>query len=165
MIAPTIAGRPLSQLHQQQNHIYSPMAVKTILACPDAASFVQLRQTAGWGQITRDDAARALKHSLYGISLYDANELIGMARCVGDGVFNVYIQDVVVKPSWRGKGLGRHMLQTLISHIKPLLPLDCTLGLMAAIGQDGFYTGLGFTARPNERFGAGMTAQLKDLSL
>jgi predicted GNAT family N-acyltransferase len=141
------------------------MAVKTILACPDAQSFVQLRQTANWGQITENAAERALKNSLFGISLYDDQALIAMARCIGDGVFNVYIQDVVVKPSWRGKGLGHKMVQTLIKHIKPRLPPDCTLGLMAAIGQDEFYTRLGFTARPNEHFGAGLTAQMKDLSV
>jgi len=88
-----------------------------------------------------------------------------MARCIGDAVFNVYIQDVVVKPSWRGQGVGYKMITALITHMKPLLPPDCTLGLMAAIGQDRFYTRLGFTARPNKNYGAGMTAQLKDLSV
>jgi len=86
-----------------------------------------------------------------------------MARCIGDGVFNVYIQDVVVKPAWRGKGLGQKMMASFISHLKSNLPPDCTIGLMAAHGQDAFYTQFGFISRPTADFGAGMSAQLKDL--
>ena len=86
-----------------------------------------------------------------------------MCRLVGDGVFNVYIQDVIVKPSHRGKGLGQNMLTTLITHMKNRLPTTCTVGLMAAYGQDGFYTRFGFTPRPHSKAGAGMTASLEDL--
>lgn len=141
------------------------MPLETIYTSPSPEDFVRLRLTANWGDVSLEDARTALRHSLFCINLYNAGELIGMARCIGDGVFNVYIQDVVVKPSWRGKGLGRDMIRSLILHMKPKLPSGCTIGLMAAIGQDGFYAQLGFTQRPNKNFGAGFTAQLKDLTL
>jgi len=55
------------------------------------------------------------------------------------------------------------MMASFISHLKSNLPADCTIGLMAAHGQTEFYTQFGFISRPTARFGAGMSAQLKDL--
>ncbi len=141
------------------------MTITTRYLSPSPVGFAALRETVGWGDISKDDAKSALEHSLFGISLYDDEQLIGMARCIGDGVFNVYIQDVIVKPNYRGKGLGSAMIRAFLSHIKPQLPAGCTIGLMAAAGQDEFYMRLGFTKRPNTDFGAGFSAQLKDLSL
>ena len=138
-------------------------SIYTALALPSPEDFVRLRNETSWGDITLKQAKIALNNSLLGVHLHSNDETIAMCRLVGDGVFNVYIQDVVVKPSRRGKGLGQKMLKTLITHMKDNLPTSCTVGLMAAYGQDGFYTQLGFISRPNSQFGAGMTANIKDL--
>ena len=133
------------------------------LSLPSPQDFVRLRSYTAWGDITQHEAHDALDNSLLGVHLRRNNETIAMARLVGDGVLNVYIQDVVVKPSHRRKGLGQKMLTTLITHMKDCLPAHCTVGLMAAYGQDAFYTQLGFASRPYTKAGAGMTASLKDL--
>ncbi|MEP6343417.1 MAG: GNAT family N-acetyltransferase [Maricaulaceae bacterium] len=139
------------------------MDISTKLSVPSAQDFVRLRDDTTWGSITQEDAQKALDNSLLGVHLRQNRETIAMCRLVGDGVFNVYIQDVIVKPSLRGKGLGQKMLITLINHMKNSLPTTCTVGLMAAYEQDGFYTRLGFTLRPHSKAGAGMTASLEDL--
>jgi len=36
-----------------------------------------------------------------------------MARVIGDGVINAYIQDVVIAPDYRGKGVGKAVMQEL----------------------------------------------------
>lgn len=139
------------------------MKITPYINLPSPEDFIRLRSYTSWGCVDVAQAEQALKNSLMGIYLRGDDETIAMARIVGDGVFNVYIQDVIVKPSHRRKGLGRNMLSTLITHMKSCLPADCTIGLMAAKEQDGFYTKLGFTSRPSSQFGAGMTAQLKEL--
>jgi len=63
---------------------------------------------------------------------------IGMARVIGDGVINAYIQDVIIAPDYRGKGVGKAVMQALISQMRHNLPTNCTIGLMAAKEQDDF---------------------------
>ena len=144
--------------------MHADMGINLTLSLPSPVDFIRLRNVTNWGTIEIGPTQKALEQSLMGVCLYKEDELIGMARVIGDGVFNVYIQDVVVKPSFQGQGLGRKMLTTLTAHMKQELPANCTVGLMAADGQDAFYSQLGFNARPYNVYGAGMSAQLKDLS-
>jgi len=145
------------------------MDINLTLTLPSAEDFIALRKQTDWGSVDVQATRKALDQSLMGVCLYKGKELVGMARVIGDGVFNVYIQDVVVKPCYQRQGYGRKMLRALTAHMKQLLPDSCTVGLMAASGQDGFYSKLGFNARPynmaaGNSYGAGMSAQLKDLS-
>lgn len=87
-----------------------------------------------------------------------------MARAVGDGTLNIYIQDVVVHDNWQGRGVGRHIIMQLLSDMSAVYPQNCTIGLMAAKGQEGFYKKLGFATRPVADLGAGMTASLHTLA-
>ncbi len=131
---------------------------------PDAKMFVKLRQQAGWGSISLHQARNALSHSLYGVTAYNQDQVVGMARAIGDGYLNIYIQDVVIAQPHRGNGLGRALIMRLISIIRQMnAPDNCTIGLMAATGQEGFYETIGFIARRPPHFGAGMTARLGDL--
>lgn len=86
-----------------------------------------------------------------------------MAHSVGDGVLNVYIQDVIVTQSYRKRGIGQKLISTLIAQMTKTHPASCLIGLFAAEGQDEFYTQLGFTARPQPGFGPGMHATLSEL--
>lgn len=90
--------------------------------------------------------------------------LIGMARVIGDGVLNLYIQDVIIAKGYRSKGLGARVLAQIITDLQSVAPKECTIGLMAAKGQSAFYTRFGFTARPNDKADAGMSAALNTLS-
>lgn len=85
------------------------------------------------------------------------DELVGLARVVGDGVLYFYIQDVIVRPDWRGHAVGRRMMDLLIDGIKERARTGATIGLMAAAGKEAFYERFGFQTRPTDRLGAGMT--------
>jgi len=101
---------------------------------------------------------------LSGVMALDENEPIGMARTVGDGHLILYIQDVVVASSYRKQGIGQRLIRDLLETLKTNCSLDCTIGLFAAIGQSGFYEGLGFSARGNSAYGPGMHGRLSDLA-
>jgi len=147
--------------------------IKTQL--PSAEGFAQLRRETDWGAITSAQAKASLSASQCGVSLYSAAqpantsaeligaELIGMARVIGDGVLNLYIQDVIITKAYRGQGYGAKLLGALIAQLQQDYPEDCTIGLMAATGQAPFYARFGFEARPSPSTDAGMTAPLSEL--
>lgn len=130
---------------------------------PSAYAFKALRDMAGWGDIGLWQVQQILANSLHGVTAYDTETAIGMARVIGDGVINAYIQDVVIAPNYRGKGVGRALMLALISDMKQSIPADCTIGLLAAKGQENFYSSFSFITRPDTDYGAGMFAKLADL--
>ena len=132
---------------------------------PSAQDFVSLRREAHWGQINSAQAKAALSASLAGVSLWDNKTCIGMARVIGDGVLNLYIQDVIITKAHRGQGYGAKLLGALISNLKQSYPPECTIGLMAAKGQAPFYARFGFAARPSPTTDAGMNAALGQLEI
>ncbi len=64
---------------------------------------------------TRQNLERALQNSLV-FGLYEGIRQIGLARVVTDyGVFG-YLCDVFVHEDYRGRGLGKWLVQTVMSH-------------------------------------------------
>lgn len=67
---------------------------------------------------------------------------VGMGRVISDGVSDGYVQDLVVLPGYRGRGIGTMILSALLDH--------CTakgvawVALVAEPGTEPFYTALGF---------------------
>ena len=139
------------------------MTAHMTLTLPTPSEFVTLRRDTSWGAINLDQATAALKGSLCGVTLRMQHQTIGMVRVVGDGVLNLYLQDVIVSNIHRGQGHGRALLDAIIRYLQTQYPPTTSVGLMAAYGQDGFYARFGFTARPTENFGPGMQTQLSDL--
>jgi GNAT superfamily N-acetyltransferase len=73
---------------------------------------------------------------------------VGMGRCLSDGVSDAWIQDVVVLPSHRGRGIGRKVIKALLDNcIKRRLQW---IGLVAEPGTGEFYIPLGFKVLPGE---------------
>jgi GNAT superfamily N-acetyltransferase len=88
---------------------------------------------------------------------------VGMGRLVGDGYLYFYVQDVIVEPKYQGLGIGKEIMTYISRYIETngLPGTSVTVGLMSAMGKEGFYEKLGFTARPNEGYGAGMMKYVK----
>ncbi len=70
-------------------------------------------------------------------------KLIGMGRALSDGVSDAYIQDVVVFRSFRGKGVGKKLIQTLVKGLQAN-KIDW-IGLIGEPGTAPFYEPLGFS--------------------
>ena len=67
---------------------------------------------------------------------------IGMGRIISDGVSDAYIQDVVVLPEYRGLGIGKQLLASLLHHC--LSKGIKWIGLIAEPGNDNFFSNIGF---------------------
>ncbi|MGR3273640.1 GNAT family N-acetyltransferase [Acaryochloris marina NIES-2412] len=68
------------------------------------------------GERCLEDWAVAIANSYPIISVWDREELIGFARATSDGIYRAMVWDVVIHPDYRGQGLGRQLVQTLLAH-------------------------------------------------
>ena len=131
---------------------------------PSVEEFIRLRAQTDWGVPDHMTAKTVLQRSFSGVVALENNVVVGMARTVGDGCLILYIQDVVLSASHRSQGLGKSLIQALLDEAaKTCLP-SCTIGLFAAMGQDGFYEKLGFGTRNKPGYGPGMHGTLSSLA-
>ena len=108
--------------------------------------FVQLQdlfgKTAFWAR-SRDieDLQIAVANSNPVVTVWDSDRLIGFARATSDGIYRAAIWDVIVDPGYQGMGLGRKLVQTVLSH-----PLICKVErvYLTTTHQQSFYERIGF---------------------
>ena len=117
-----------------------------------------LRISAGWMAINPEQAQAGLNGSTYIIAANDGGKTIGVARLVWDGGYAALIKDVLVLPDYQGNGIGKHMMEQMISYLKEQMKpgWGIFVDLMTAIGKEAFYEKFGFVARPLNNRGAGM---------
>ncbi len=95
-----------------------------------------------WAQGRRiEDIELMIQMSNPVVSARIDNRLVGFARATGDGVYRAVIWDVVVDPACQGQGIGRQLVEALLTH--PLLCSVERVYLMTTF-QQGFYEKLGF---------------------
>ncbi|BCL38901.1 GNAT family N-acetyltransferase [Nostoc sp. MS1] len=88
---------------------------------------------------------RSLKNSLI-FGLYKENEQIGLARVITDYATFAYIADVFVLAPYRRQGLGKWLIETIVSH--PELQ-GLRRWLLATKDAHEFYRQFGFTELNN----------------
>jgi len=118
---------------------------------PSVEEYRELCESVGWGEIMNFEAARdALPRSLFAVVAESAGDAIGMGRIVGDGAIFFYVQDVAVRPSWQGRGVGRAVLASLTGWIRRNAPEKSLAGVFAIRGTEGFYESFGFAVHTND---------------
>lgn len=69
-----------------------------------------------WAEgIPKQTVAKAIAHSLC-FGLFDGGEQIGLARVVTDRATFAYLCDVYVLERYRGRGLGKWLIETVMAH-------------------------------------------------
>jgi GNAT superfamily N-acetyltransferase len=82
----------------------------------DAGAIHDFLAQSYWAEeIPRALVERALANSLC-FGLYDGGRQIGLARMVTDRATFAYLCDVYVLPDYRGKGLGRWLMECVMQH-------------------------------------------------
>ena len=101
----------------------------------------------GWSKREPELISRALNNSLAVVSIWDKSIIVGFARATGDEVFNATIWDMVVRPNYQGKGIGKLVMIELLKDLDLFsIPL---ITLYADPGTDGFYKKFGFLTDPS----------------
>ncbi|MFO3717800.1 GNAT family N-acetyltransferase [Anaerococcus sp. ENR1011] len=87
---------------------------------PAIDKVLYLYNDVGWTSYTKDKEVleKAIKNSLKVWTVWDGDELIGLARVVGDGVSIVYIQDILILASYQGLGIGSRLLEIILDEYK-----------------------------------------------
>lgn len=81
------------------------------------ADIAALRRYVGWGGMETELKNPALRDYLR-IACYDGDKLAGFLAVVSNGVTDAYIQDVMVRPDYQGKGIGRSLMNRAIERLK-----------------------------------------------
>lgn len=93
-----------------------------------------------------DDLAVAIANSEPVVTVWDGKSQIGFARATSDGMYRACIWDVVIHPDYQGLGLGRKMVETVLSH--PRMSRVERVYLMTT-HQQKFYERIGFEENPS----------------
>ncbi|MDJ0704830.1 MAG: GNAT family N-acetyltransferase [Leptolyngbyaceae cyanobacterium MO_188.B28] len=93
-----------------------------------------------------EDLEIAIANSKPVVAVWNGTHLIGFARATSDGVYRGTIWDVVIHPDYQGAGLGRKLVQTVLSH--PHMSRVERIYLMTT-HQQSFYERIGFQPNPS----------------
>lgn len=98
-----------------------------------------------WKEEYRESEIPALIRGsfLFAVAVHEkSGRAVGMGRVISDGVSDAYIQDLVVLPSCRGSGVGKQLVQALVTHCRS--EGIGWIGLIAEPATEEFYRPLGF---------------------
>jgi GNAT superfamily N-acetyltransferase len=112
---------------------------------------IKLYKVGGWWKESYDSSGiKPLITGSFAFAVVIDNktgQTIGMGRIISDGVSDAYFQDLVILPEYRGRGIGKKLVNHLINYClsKKLI----WIGLIAEPGQDVFYSSVGFKHMKN----------------
>ncbi|MBQ7208581.1 MAG: GNAT family N-acetyltransferase [Lentisphaeria bacterium] len=84
----------------------------------------------------------AVAGSFLAAGAFEGEQLVGMGRVLSDGCSDAYIQDVVVDPGFRGRGIGGRIVMFLVGELQAR-GVDW-IALVGEPGTENFYARLGF---------------------
>ena len=117
----------------------------------DEREILPLYASVGWTAYTDrpDVLQKGFENSLLCLAAYEGDRMIGLVRAVGDGQTVVLIQDVLVRPEYQGRGVGRALLEAALDRFRSVRQVQ----LLTDDRPEtvAFYQALGF--KPVNSFG------------
>ena len=83
-----------------------------------AEQFVELCHAAKWDAPPLLQAKAALTGAFAAFSTYDGEKIIGMVSLAGDGAMTFLVKDLIVREEYRGRGVGRRLMEAAESEIR-----------------------------------------------
>lgn len=124
---------------------------------PSGEQWMALRQSVGWATFPPEAVQRSLEATLFCVCAFEEGELIAMGRVLGDGVISFYIGNVMVRPDRQGAGIGSEIMQRINAWVESVAAPGAIASLLSIKGREEFYTQFGFTCRPDDTHGSGMS--------
>ena len=105
---------------------------------------LHLYQAVGWTNYTNQPQmlAQALSHSLAIYLARDGEKIVGLVRLIGDGFSSVFVQDLIVLPTYQRQGIGSTLMKQALSDYKDTYQIQ--LATEESEKTLGFYRSLGF---------------------
>ncbi len=105
---------------------------------------LHLYQAVGWTNYTNQPQMleQALSHSLVIYLALDGDAVVGLIRLVGDGFSSVFVQDLIVLPSYQRQGIGSSLMKEALEDYKDAYQVQ--LVTEQTEKNVGFYRSIGF---------------------
>ena len=105
---------------------------------------LHLYQAVGWTNYTHQPEMleQALPHSLVVYLAFDGEKIVGLIRLVGDGFSSVFVQDLIVLPSYQRQGIGSSLMKEALEDYKDAYQVQ--LVTEQTEKNVGFYRSIGF---------------------
>ena len=105
---------------------------------------LHLYQAVGWTNYTNQPQmlAQAMSHSLDIYLARDGEKIVGLVRLIGDGFSSVFVQDLIVLPSYQRQGIGSNLMKQALADYKDAYQIQ--LATEQTEKNLGFYRSLGF---------------------
>ncbi|VJT21232.1 acetyltransferase [Streptococcus pneumoniae] len=105
---------------------------------------LHLYQAVGWTNYTHQPQMleQALSHSLVIYLALDGDAVVGLIRLVGDGFSSVFVQDLIVLPSYQRQGIGSSLMKQALEDFKEAYQVQ--LATEETERTLGFYRSMGF---------------------
>ena len=105
---------------------------------------LHLYQAVGWTNYTNQPQmlAQALTYSLAIYLARDGEKIVGLVRLIGDGFSSVFIQDLIVLPTYQRQGIGSTLMKQALYDYKDTYQIQ--LATEQTEKTLGFYRSLGF---------------------
>ena len=105
---------------------------------------LHLYQAVGWTNYTNQPQMleQALSHSLAIYVALDGDTVVGLIRLVGDGFSSVFVQDLIVLPTYQRQGIGSALMKQALGDFKGAYQVQ--LVTEQTEKNVGFYRSIGF---------------------
>lgn len=122
-----------------KNDNYTISTDRTLLDMTAIHQFISCESYWGIGR-SREMVERAINNSTLCFGVYHVKNQIGFARVVTDLTTFAYLADVFILEDYRGQGLGKWLIRTIVNH-PDLMPLK---RIMLFTQTPEFYDDAGF---------------------
>ena len=105
---------------------------------------LHLYQAVGWTNYTHQPEMleQSLAHSLAIYLAQDGEKIVGLVRLVGDGFSSVFVQDLIVLPSYQRQGIGSNLMKEALADYKDAYQIQLATEQTEKTLE--FYRSLGF---------------------
>lgn len=129
------------------------MKVKLLYEKPKAEDYVSLRLRSGMGNKDLERSRKAIENSLFTVSVYDKEKLIGFGRIVGDGGITYVVSDIMVDENYRRRGFADQIMKALNNYFEENSFEDSYICLIANYPADLLYHKYEFEYLPKNKCG------------
>jgi GNAT superfamily N-acetyltransferase len=126
---------------------------------PSIGDYNRVRVAAGLSEKSVEAARLGLANTVFGVCVENRGEVVGIGRVVGDGGLFFEVVDLAVVPEHQKRGLGKMIMDALVSWLTVNAPPTAFVSLIADEGLSGFYERYGFRVRPPEAPGMSFTVR------
>lgn len=129
------------------------MNIQVVYGAPSAENYVSLRLRSGMGNKDLKRSEIALKNSLFIVTLYDEENLIGFGRVVGDGGITYVVSDIMVDKDYQRRGLAEQIMKAIDDYFEENAHEDSYICLIANHPADLLYNKHKFEYLPENKYG------------